>query len=95
MQEVEFLRQPGLDQTILVGIGNYLCAEILFACRMDPWRLVGDLTTGDLDCLSGTIPAVVTRAYAAGGITVPDDAQARMRTEPGLACNAEPVCCCR
>ena len=78
-----------LDQTILAGIGNYLRAEILFACRMDPWRLVRDLSPNDLDCLSGTIPAVVARAYATGGVTVPDEVQVRMRTGPGLTYNPE------
>ena len=78
-----------LDQTILAGIGNYLRAEILFACRMDPWRLIEELTPDDLDCLSGTIPAVVARAYATGGVTVPDDAQARMRAEPALVYNPD------
>ncbi len=78
-----------LDQTILAGIGNYLRAEILFACRLDPWRLVGDLTPDELDCLGDTIPAVVARAYATGGVTASDEAQARMRAEPGLAYNPD------
>ena len=78
-----------LDQTILAGIGNYLRAEVLFACRLDPWRLVADLTEEDLDCLGRTLPAVAARAYATGGVTVPDDAQARMRAEPGLTYNPE------
>lgn len=78
-----------LDQTILAGIGNYLRAEILFVCRLDPWRTVADLTLDDLGCLSRTIPTVVARAYATGGVTVPDEVQARMQTEPGLAYNPD------
>ncbi len=78
-----------LDQTVLAGIGNYLRAEILFLCRLDPWRRIADLTPDELDRLSGTIPSVVGRAYATGGVTVPGEAQARMRTEPGLAYNPD------
>jgi len=78
-----------LDQTVVAGVGNYLRAEILFACRMDPWRRVGDLTPGELLCLSQTLPAVCARAYQTGGVTVPDAEQARMRAGPGLAYNPE------
>lgn len=45
-----------LDQQIVSGIGNYLRAEILFACRLDPWRRVADLSPDELDSLSQVVP---------------------------------------
>ena len=78
-----------LDQTIVAGIGNYLRAEILFECRLDPWRRVSEMSGGELACLCETLPAVVARAYATAGATVPDEAQARMRTDSALVYNPE------
>ena len=52
-----------LNQQILAGLGNYLRAEVLFACKLDPWRLVADLTDRDLECLIRTIPKLAWRAY--------------------------------
>jgi len=73
-----------LDQTILAGVGNYLRAEILFQCRLDPWRLVADLTGGDLGRLNRVIPETAVCAYAAGGATVPDTERERMKADPSL-----------
>ena len=78
-----------LDQTIVAGIGNYLRAEILFACRLDPWRRVSELSADELACLCRTLPAIVRRAYDTAGTTVPDDAQARMRADSSLVYNPE------
>ena len=55
-----------LDQTIIAGIGNYLRAEILFDCRLDPWRPLSELTEADRDCLCRTVPLMVRRAYETG-----------------------------
>ena len=52
-----------LNQRIVAGLGNYLRAEVLFACRLDPWRLVGDLTELDIECLIRKIPKLAWRAY--------------------------------
>ena len=73
-----------LDQQISAGIGNYLRAEILFVCRIDPWRTVDALTTGDLDCLCETIPALALRSYTSGGVTVSDEDHERMKSDPSL-----------
>ncbi len=73
-----------LDQTVLAGIGNYLRAEILFVCRMDPWRTVRDLTEGDLACLDDAIATVCRRAYERGGQTVEDAVRPRLASEPGM-----------
>ena len=52
-----------LNQQIVAGLGNYLRAEVLFACKLDPWRAVADLSERDLDCLIRTIPKLAWRAY--------------------------------
>ncbi len=72
-----------LDQTIAAGIGNYLRAEILFDCRLDPWRRIVDLTDADLDCLCRTIPLIARRAYQTGA-TVTDAFRDRMVREESL-----------
>ena len=73
-----------LDQQIVAGLGNYLRAEVLFVCRIDPWRRVGDLTSEELAGLERAIPEVTRRAYETGGATVSDAARERMRADPSL-----------
>ncbi|MGI8587899.1 MAG: Fpg/Nei family DNA glycosylase [Chloroflexia bacterium] len=62
-----------LDQTVANGVGNYLKAEIMFECRLDPWRTVGALTSAEIDCIADAVPLVAQRALANRGWTVPDD----------------------
>jgi len=38
-----------LNQRILAGVGNVYKSEILFACRVSPFRRVGDISDGELD----------------------------------------------
>src|SRR5688572_3065936 len=45
-----------LNQQIVAGLGNYLRAEILFACKLNPWLTVADLTKRNVSCLTRTIP---------------------------------------
>ena len=74
-----------LNQRIVAGIGNYLRAEILFNCRINPWRIVGELSNEDIKCLSLTIPHFAVLAYKTGGFTVTDENRQRLLTEDGLA----------
>ncbi|MGI9173789.1 MAG: Fpg/Nei family DNA glycosylase [Rhodothermales bacterium] len=73
-----------LDQTLVAGIGNYLRAEILYACRIDPWRKVADLSEADVACLAITIPDLSARAYRTGGRTVDDTDYQRLQTDADL-----------
>jgi formamidopyrimidine-DNA glycosylase len=73
-----------LDQQIVAGIGNYLRAEILFNCRLDPWRKIADLTADELQRLIHSIPLMAQRAYATGGFTVSDEARTRLQNDPSL-----------
>jgi formamidopyrimidine-DNA glycosylase len=72
-----------LNQRILAGLGNYLRAEILFSCRLNPWRKVASLTTKDLACLCKTIPTLARRAYQRNA-TASNPERHRMRTDPSL-----------
>lgn len=76
-----------LDQSIAAGIGNYLRAEILFLCKLNPWKLVSELTDDDLACLIQRIPEVSAQAYVTEGYTVPDDLRDRMRNDSSLVYN--------
>ena len=73
-----------LDQALVAGIGNYLRAEILYLCRVDPWRKVVALAAADVACLATVIPELSAKAYQTGGRTVDDDAHERLRTDADL-----------
>ncbi|MEP6818738.1 MAG: DNA-formamidopyrimidine glycosylase family protein [bacterium] len=72
-----------LDQCILAGLGNYLRAEVLFRCRLNPWRKVGALTKRNLECLTRTAPALARRAYEHSA-TATDTERERMRNDRSL-----------
>ena len=73
-----------LNQQVLAGIGNYLRAEILFDCRMNPWKVVNELSGDELQCLCNSIEMLVRKAYTEGGATVPDNLRDRMREDGNL-----------
>ena len=79
-----------LDQTVLAGLGNYLRAEILFLCRLDPFRRVETLHERELKQLCAAIARVVRVAYDNGGATVPDEQRQRMREDETLVYKAGP-----
>jgi len=73
-----------LDQTICAGIGNYLRAEMLFECKINPWTKIDELSAVELRCLCETIPGVASRAYEQEGVTVDDESRQRMREDASL-----------
>ena len=73
-----------LDQSVAAGIGNYLRAEILYECRMDPWRPVGDLDGAERAGLAREVPRLSRLAYEAGGRTVPPPVQAELAADRDL-----------
>jgi endonuclease VIII len=72
-----------LNQQIVAGLGNYLRAEILFACRLNPWRAIKDLGDRDLNCLSRAIPKKARRAYEVAS-TASDRDRERMSADKSL-----------
>ncbi len=73
-----------LDQTIVAGLGNYLRAEILFMCRIDPFRRVDALSAAERACLMREIPRVTAQAYHVGGVTLAPVDVARAESEASL-----------
>jgi formamidopyrimidine-DNA glycosylase len=72
-----------LNQRIVAGLGNYLRAEVLFACKLNPWRTVGELTQRNLSCLSKTIPQLTRDAYERGA-TASEEDRKRMAGDASL-----------
>ena len=62
-----------LNQRIVAGLGNYLRAEVLFNCKINPWLTVGELTQPNLSCLSKTIPQLTRDAYKRGATATEED----------------------
>ncbi len=71
-----------LEQSVAAGLGNYLKSDILFECRINPWKLVRELTGGEEECLAETIPAVSQRALHSRGQTVTDEVLAQLMSNP-------------
>jgi formamidopyrimidine-DNA glycosylase len=72
-----------LNQQIVAGLGNYLRAEILFACKLNPWLTVADLTKGNVSCLTRTVPQLAVDAYKRGSTATEADRE-RMSSDPAL-----------
>lgn len=72
-----------LNQQVVAGIGNYLRAEILFDCRINPWKLVGELSDKELKCLSRSIPETAFRSYKTSATALDVD-RLRMSSDASL-----------
>lgn len=72
-----------LNQQIVAGLGNYLRAEILFNCKLNPWLTVRDLSKRNVSCLTRSIPQLARDAYVRGA-TASDSDRERMATDPAL-----------
>ena len=72
-----------LNQQIVAGLGNYLRAEILFACKLNPWLTVASLTRRNVSCLTRMIPQLAGDAYQRGA-TAPQSDRERMASDPAL-----------
>ena len=72
-----------LNQRILAGLGNYLRAEVLFECRLNPWRKIRELKEVELRCLARTAPELSLRSYLSNA-TAGEVDRARMRSDASL-----------
>ena len=72
-----------LNQRIVAGLGNYLRAEILFSCKLNPWLTAGELGQRDINCLLKTIPRLARDAYERGATAAEED-RMRMASDPSL-----------
>ncbi len=72
-----------LNQRIVAGLGNYLRAEILFNCKLNPWLTVRDISQRNFNCLLKTIPRLAREAYERGATATEEDRK-RMATDSSL-----------
>jgi len=72
-----------LNQRIVAGLGNYLRAEILFKCKLNPWRTVAEISQRNINCLLRTIPRTARDAYKRGATAAEEDRK-RMASDPSL-----------
>lgn len=72
-----------LNQRVVAGLGNYLRAEILFNCKLNPWLTVDQLGPGNINCLLKTIPRLTRDAYERGATAAEEDRK-RMASDPSL-----------
>ncbi|CAH6418619.1 Formamidopyrimidine-DNA glycosylase [uncultured virus] len=52
------------------GVGNYLRAEILYACAMAPTRKLSELTDGDIQLLYEWTLYIINESYRCNGLTI-------------------------
>jgi endonuclease VIII len=72
-----------LNQRIVAGLGNYLRAEILFNCKLNPWLTAGEIRQPNINCLLKTIPRLARNAYERGATAAEEDRK-RMASDPSL-----------
>ena len=72
-----------LNQRIVAGLGNYLRAEILFNCKLNPWRTVREISQSKINCLLKAIPRLARDAYERGA-TADEADRKRMASDPSL-----------
>jgi formamidopyrimidine-DNA glycosylase len=59
-----------MNQHVFPGIGNYLRAEILYASKVSPMRLLEDVTYEELDAILKNAREIMLRSYESGGATI-------------------------
>lgn len=59
-----------MDQASVSGIGNYLRAEILYDCAINPWRSVTDISSEEYINLHEKTVAISKQAYLSQGATI-------------------------
>jgi formamidopyrimidine-DNA glycosylase len=72
-----------LNQRIVAGLGNYLRAEVLFNCKLNPWLTAAEITQPKINCLLKTIPRLASDAYKRGATAAEEDRE-RMASDPSL-----------
>jgi len=55
-----------MEQRAVSGIGKYLCVELLYACRINPWAIVSDLSDDLLVQVYKTVVTMIQASYEAG-----------------------------
>jgi formamidopyrimidine-DNA glycosylase len=74
-----------LDQRVCAGIGNYLRADLLLICGIDPWKRAGELSLNALARLCEEIPLMAARSLNQPGQSVPDEWRERLLVDETLS----------
>jgi DNA-formamidopyrimidine glycosylase len=59
-----------MDQSVVSGVGNYLRAEILFDCGVDPWRNVTEITSKEYVKLCEATVRIAKSSYKSHGASI-------------------------
>lgn len=59
-----------MDQKYSAGVGNYIRAEALYISRINPHRLINDITEIEASDLFDAIMSVMKKAFKSGGHTI-------------------------
>jgi len=59
-----------MNQSVISGIGNYLKAEILYACEISPHRFCKDITEKEFKSLAESCHWITRLSYKMGGATL-------------------------
>jgi formamidopyrimidine-DNA glycosylase len=59
-----------MDQSLFSGVGNYIRAEALYACKLSPWRAANKLSPDEIKALCQAIVDVMQESYQHQGATI-------------------------
>lgn len=59
-----------MDQGLFSGVGNYIRAEALYACKLSPWRASNTLSKDEIQLLCQAIVDVMQESYQHQGATI-------------------------
>jgi DNA-formamidopyrimidine glycosylase len=59
-----------MDQSLFSGVGNYIRAEALYACKLSPWRQANKLSQDEIKTLCQAIVDVMQESYQHQGATI-------------------------
>ena len=59
-----------MNQAVVCGVGNYVKSEALYRAALSPHRIVGSLSTNELQALNLSIKTVLRQAYDGKGATL-------------------------
>lgn len=59
-----------MDQGLFSGVGNYIRAEALYACKLSPWRKAKQLSQDEIKTLCQAIVDVMQESYQHQGATI-------------------------
>lgn len=80
-----------LDQRVLAGLGNYLRADVLFLCAINPYKRVQELSEAETARMCAEIPLMAARALLEAGVSIPPEMRQRLLIDPALSYNGRIV----